>query len=81
MMFTQAKKTLSLALPIIVGEVAQISLGLIDTAMVGAIDYRQLAAAALVISVINIPLYSELALLSPYLRWYPWPMEGKMPSR
>lgn len=54
-MFSQARKTLGLAFPIIIGEVAQISLGLIDSAMVGAIDYKQLAAAALVISVINVP--------------------------
>lgn len=54
-MLNQAKKTLQLALPIIVGEVAQMSLGLIDSAMVGSISYVQLAAAALVMSVINIP--------------------------
>lgn len=55
MLRVQAKKTLSLAIPIIIGEVAQISLGLIDSAMVGAVSYKQLAAAALVMSVINIP--------------------------
>lgn len=55
MLFDQAKKTLNLAFPIILGEVAQMSLGIIDTAMVGAISYKQLAAAALVMSVINIP--------------------------
>jgi len=54
-MFTQAKKTLALAFPIIAGEVAQMSLSLINSAMVGAISYQQLAAAALVMSVINIP--------------------------
>lgn len=54
-MLIQAKKTLKLAFPIIVGEVAQMSLGLVDSAMVGAISYKHLAAAALVMSVINIP--------------------------
>lgn len=54
-MFDQAKKTFRLAIPIIIGEVAQMSLGLIDSAMVGAISYTQLAASALVMSVINIP--------------------------
>lgn len=44
-----------LALPIILGELAQISLGITDSAMVGAVSYQQLAAAALVSSVINIP--------------------------
>lgn len=55
MLLDQSKKTLKLALPIILGEVAQMSLGIIDTAMVGAVSYKQLAAAALVMSVINIP--------------------------
>lgn len=55
MLLTEAKKTLNLAFPIILGEVAQMSLGIIDSAMVGAISYQQLAAAALVMSVINIP--------------------------
>lgn len=55
MLLFQAKKTLKLAFPIILGEVAQMMLGIIDTAMVGAVNYKQLAAAALVMSVINIP--------------------------
>ena len=55
MLILQAKKTLTLAFPIIVGEIAQMSLGILDTAMVGAVSYKQLAAAALVMSVINIP--------------------------
>ncbi|MEO9144242.1 MAG: MATE family efflux transporter [Ginsengibacter sp.] len=46
---------MKLAFPIILGEVAQISLGIVDTAMVGSVSYQQLAAAALVMSVINIP--------------------------
>ncbi|MEO8854675.1 MAG: MATE family efflux transporter [Ginsengibacter sp.] len=54
-MLEQAKKTLQLAFPVILGEVAQMMLGIIDTAMVGAVSYKQLAAAALVMSVINIP--------------------------
>ncbi len=52
---TEAKKTLHLALPIIFGELAQMSLHLIDTAMIGYTGYKQLAAAALVLNVINIP--------------------------
>lgn len=51
----EAGKTLKLAGPIILGELAQMALSLIDTAMVGAVSYKQLAAAALVMSVINIP--------------------------
>lgn len=52
---TETKKTLKLAYPVILGELAQMSLHLIDTAMIGAVDYKQLAAAALVLNVINIP--------------------------
>lgn len=55
MLFFEAKKTLKLAFPIIFGEVAQMLLGIIDTAMVGSVSYRHLAAAALVLSVMNIP--------------------------
>ena len=51
----EAFKTIKLALPIIIGELAQMALHIIDTAMVGAISYKQLAAAALVINAMNIP--------------------------
>ena len=55
MLKQEARKTLLLALPIILGEVAQMALGVIDTAMVGAVSYKQLAASALVMSVVVIP--------------------------
>ncbi len=51
----EASNTITLALPIIIGELVQMALHIIDTAMVGAIDYKQLAAASLVINVMNIP--------------------------
>lgn len=54
-MKNEASQTIRLALPIIIGELAQMALHLIDTAMVGAISYKQLAAAALVINAMNIP--------------------------
>ncbi len=54
-MQTEAVKTIRLAFPIIIGELAQMALHIIDTAMVGAVSYKQLAAAALVINVMNIP--------------------------
>ena len=54
-MKSEATKTIKLALPIVIGELAQMALHLIDTAMVGAISYKQLAAAALVINSMNIP--------------------------
>jgi multidrug resistance protein, MATE family len=52
---TEASGTVKLALPIIIGELAQMALHIIDAAMVGAINYKQLAAAALVMNAINIP--------------------------
>lgn len=54
-MRTEAFKTIRLALPIIIGELAQMALHIIDAAMVGSISYKQLAAAALVVNAMNIP--------------------------
>jgi multidrug resistance protein, MATE family len=54
-MRAEASNTIKLAVPIIIGELAQMALHIIDTAMVGAISYKQLAAAALVINAMNIP--------------------------
>ena len=51
----EAKKTIILAVPIAFGEIAQMALHLLDTAMVGAVSYKHLAACALVMSVVNIP--------------------------
>lgn len=51
----EASQTLRLAFPIIIGELAQMSLHIIDSAMVGAISYKQLAATALIINGVNIP--------------------------
>jgi multidrug resistance protein, MATE family len=55
MLRTEAGKTIKLAFPIIIGELAQMALHIIDAAMVGAINYKQLAASALVINAMNIP--------------------------
>ena len=55
MLRKEASNTLRLAFPIIIGELAQMALHIIDTAMVGAISYKQLAAASLVINALNIP--------------------------
>lgn len=54
-MRSEAKKTIRLAVPIIIGELAQMALHIIDTAMVGALSYLHLAAAALVVTSMNIP--------------------------
>lgn len=55
MLREEGRKTIKLALPIIFGELAQMALHIIDTAMVGHVGAKQLAAAALVMSVMNIP--------------------------
>jgi MATE family multidrug resistance protein len=54
-MFKEFLQTLRIAVPLIISNVAQVSLGLIDSAMVGAVDYVQLAASSLVINIIAIP--------------------------
>ena len=51
----EANSTIKLAVPIIIGELAQMALHLIDSAMVGAISYKHLAATSLVLSAMNIP--------------------------
>ena len=52
---TEAFRTWKLSGPIIFGELTQMALGIIDSIMVGKISYQQLAASALVNSVLNIP--------------------------
>ena len=62
MLWPQTKRTVKLAFPIIMGELAQYALHVIDAMMVGAVSYRHLAAAALVFSVINIPFIFGIGL-------------------
>ncbi|MGI8635194.1 MAG: MATE family efflux transporter [Segetibacter sp.] len=54
-MFQEFRRTLKIATPLIISNISQIGLGLIDSAMIGAVDYRQLAASSLVINIISIP--------------------------
>lgn len=58
----EAVKTWKLSAPIILGELTQLALGIIDSVMVGSISYKQLAAAALVNSVMNIPFVLGLGM-------------------
>ncbi|MCU0335329.1 MAG: MATE family efflux transporter [Chitinophagaceae bacterium] len=55
MYWQEFRQTLRLSIPLIISNVAQVGLALIDSAMVGAIDYKQLAASSLVINAIGIP--------------------------
>lgn len=54
-MIKEFSKTFKIALPLIISNLSQVGLGLIDSAMIGAVDYRQLAASSLVLNVIAIP--------------------------
>lgn len=55
-MWQEVKRTLHLGWPIILGNLTQMALGLIDSAMVGAIHSSQLAASSFVNNMIGIPL-------------------------
>lgn len=61
-MKTQLKRTLQIALPLIVANLVQILMGIIDAAMVGAIHSDLLAASALVNSVVTIPFVLGMGL-------------------
>ena len=54
-MRNELSATLKLSIPIIITNMSQIALGLIDSAMVGAISYKQLAASSLALNAIAIP--------------------------
>ena len=54
-MIKEFSKTFSIAVPIIISNVSHIALGLIDSAMIGTVDYKLLAASALAINVLAIP--------------------------
>jgi len=54
-MFKEFSRTLQISIPIIISNISQVGLGLIDSAMIGAVDYKQLAASSLVLNVIAIP--------------------------
>ncbi|MDX1667639.1 MAG: MATE family efflux transporter, partial [Saprospiraceae bacterium] len=61
-MWQEVKYTLRLGWPIILGNLTQIALGVIDSAMVGAIHSSQLAAAAFVNSIIAVPMILGMGL-------------------
>lgn len=51
-----------MAMPIILGNMSQMMLGVIDSAMIGAVDYKQLAASSLVINVLGIPFVAAIGI-------------------
>lgn len=61
-MWQEVKHTLRLGWPIILGNLTQMALGVIDSAMVGAIHSSQLAASSFVNNLIGIPLILGMGL-------------------
>jgi len=57
------KTTLFIAVPLILGNLTQVAYGLIDSAMIGVLGYKQLAAASLVVNVLAIPLVIGIGLM------------------
>jgi MATE family multidrug resistance protein len=57
------KATLIIAIPLILGNLTQIAYALIDTAMIGVLGYKELAAASLVTNVIAIPQVIGMGLM------------------
>ena len=61
--WSQARPTLALALPIIAGQMAQMLMGLVDSAMVGRVGVIPLAAAAFANTLISVPLVFGIGLM------------------
>ena len=61
--WSQARPTLALALPIIAGQMAQMLMGLVDSAMVGQVGVTPLAAAAFANTLISVPLVFGIGLM------------------
>ena len=61
--WSQSRPTLALALPIIAGQVAQMAMGLVDSAMVGRVGVVPLAAAAFANTLISVPLVFGIGLM------------------
>ncbi len=57
------RATLTIAIPLILGNLTQVAYGLIDTAMIGWLGYQELAAASLVANIIAIPLVIGMGLM------------------
>ena len=62
-MRNEFKATLVIAIPLILSNLTQIAYSLIDTAMIGVLGYKELAAASLVSNVIAIPMVIGMGLM------------------
>ena len=63
--FQEARRTLALAFPIIVGQVGQMAIGITDSALIGRVGTVQLAAAAFTHSVFGVFFIVGIGLLIP----------------
>jgi MATE family multidrug resistance protein len=61
---TESRLTLALAVPIMAGQVSQMLMGLVDSAMVGQVGVTPLAAAAFANNVVSVPLVFGIGLLT-----------------
>jgi len=55
--------TLLIAIPLIIGNLTQVAYSIIDTAMIGALGYKELAAASLVGNLVSIPQIMGMGLM------------------
>ena len=62
-MRNEFKVTVAIAIPLILSNLTQIAYSLIDTAMIGVLGYKELAAASLVSNVIAIPMVIGMGLM------------------
>ena len=62
-MKNEFRATLVIAIPLILSNLTQIAYSLIDTAMIGVLGYKELAAASLVSNVIAIPMVIGMGLM------------------
>lgn len=62
-MKNEFRATLFIAIPLILSNLTQIAYSLIDTAMIGVLGYKELAAASLVSNVIAIPMVIGMGLM------------------
>ena len=62
-MRNEFKATLVIAIPLIISNLTQIAYSLTDTAMIGVLGYKELAAASLVSNVIAIPMVIGMGLM------------------
>ena len=62
-MKNEFRATLFIAIPLILSNLTQIAYSLIDTAMIGVLGYKELAAASLVSNIIAIPMVIGMGLM------------------